>query len=364
MHYARIDREHAESMKRLLVKKNAFDRNGAVLHSESYVLFPVSIATGSIKKLIKESGGSLISKNVKKSAPTQTYRETIADILTKKERGMLARGYDLLGNIAIIEIDGKLRKKEKRIAAAIMRTSKGIETVLAKAGPVSGRYRTRSLRYVAGKRSHMADYNENGCRFIFDVRKSFFSNRLSFERNRISSMSKKSENVIVMFAGVGPFAIEVAKRNPKANVVAIELNGDAYASMCGNIMLNKAKNVTAVLGDVKQVAQRYAGFADRVVMPLPKDSIEFLSDAVGCCKKKATIHMYMITDRHNPGKEAVSVLKDHARAHGYRASASSWRIVRNYSPKEVEVVVDLLVRKRVKLRTRRSCPGLVDQRYL
>ncbi len=254
-------------------------------------------------------------------------------------------GYDILGNIAIVDLEGVRKGKEKSIARRILDEHRNVTTVLAKAGPVSGRFRVRRLRYLAGARRYTADYKENGCRFIFDVRKSFFSNRLSFERNRISSMSKKKENVIVMFAGVGPFAIEIAKRNPKANIIAIELNRNAYAAMCGNIVLNKLKNVTAVLGDVKEVSQRYAGFADRVVMPLPKDSIEFLGDAVECCRKRATIHVYMIVDRLDSGKEAISILKDHARANGYRTVASGSRIVRNYSPKEVEVVVDLGIRK-------------------
>ena len=264
-------------------------------------------------------------------------------VAVKTRKGM--PGYDILGNIAIVDFEGFRKAREKGIAKRILEEHRGAATVLAKAGPVSGTFRIRKLRYVLGRRSYTADYRENNCRFIFDVRKTFFSNRLSFERARIAALSKRKEAVIVMFAGMGPYAIEIAKRNPKADVVAIELNKDAYAAMCGNIMLNKAKNVTAVLGDVRQVAQRYHNFADRVVMPLPKDSIEFLSDAVNCCKKRATVHVYMIADRSDSGDEAIAVLRDHARAHRYNATPSNWRIVRNYSPKEVEVVVDLRVSK-------------------
>ncbi|MCL4379656.1 MAG: methyltransferase [Candidatus Marsarchaeota archaeon] len=254
-------------------------------------------------------------------------------------------GYDILGNIAIVDLEGTGSTKGSRIASRILKEHKNVKTVLAKSGPVSGRFRIRKLRYLKGRRSYTADYRENGCRFVFDVRKSFFSGRLAFERNRIASMSRGKERVIVMFAGVGPFAIEIAKRNPEAEVIAIELNKEAYASMCGNIMLNKVKNVSAVLGDARQVAERYRNFADRVVMPLPKDSIEFLSEAVGCCKRKATIHIYMIVGRRGPEKEAVPVIMDHAKANGYRVRVLGWRVARNYSPKEVEVVFDVAVTK-------------------
>lgn len=251
-----------------------------------------------------------------------------------------APGYEILGNIAIVDLEGIAGAKGGGIASRILREHKSVRTVLAKSGPVSGRFRIRKLRYLKGRRSYTADYRENGCRFVFDVRKAFFSGRLSFERNRIASMSKGKENVIVMFAGVGPYAIEIAKRNPEARVVAMELNNDAYAAMCGNIMINKAKNVTAVLGDVRKVAERYRNFADRVVMPLPKDSIEFLSDAVDCCKRKAVIHIYMLADSSTP-ENAVRVLRDHARSRGYRIRSAKWRVARNYSPKEVEIAVDL-----------------------
>ena len=42
------------------------------------------------------------------------------------------------------------------------------------------------------------------------------------------------------FAGVGPFAIEIAKSHPRASVLAIELNPSAYGYMLKNIRLNKA----------------------------------------------------------------------------------------------------------------------------
>ena len=62
-----------------------------------------------------------------------------------------------------------------------MRFDDRIETVLLKAGPVEGRYRTRKLSYLTGAKKYMVEYRENGCLFRFDPRKTFFSSRLSFE---------------------------------------------------------------------------------------------------------------------------------------------------------------------------------------
>ncbi|HUC38523.1 MAG TPA: class I SAM-dependent methyltransferase family protein [Candidatus Acidoferrum sp.] len=345
MHYARVERERAEHMKTLLVKKNLFDKSGEVLHSTSYVLFPINVSNANIKKLIKENGGSVILKGGTKKQGRPTYEEVVARILPKDERRALARGYDLLGNIAIIDVGKGLGKKEKEVARALIESSKTIKTVLAKAGPVSGKYRTRKLRYVAGKRSYIADYRENGCRFVFDVRKSFFSNRLSFERGRIMKLSKGKENVIVMFAGIGPFAIEIAKQNPKAKVLAIELNRYAYLSMKENVKINKASNVVPLLADAKKISVKYRNFADRVVMPLPMQSINFLDSAVESAKRKATIHIYMIVRRDSAKTSAQKALMHHAKLHKYKVRLDGFKVVRDYSPGEVEVVADLKISK-------------------
>ena len=103
----------------------------------------------------------------------------------------MARGYDLLGNIAIIEEESRAKEREK--AKELLGTHKQVRTVLAKAGAVTGVYRIRKVRYVAGERNYTADYRENNCLFRFDVRKTFFSNRLSFERTRILGLVKPKE---------------------------------------------------------------------------------------------------------------------------------------------------------------------------
>ncbi len=264
-------------------------------------------------------------------------------VVRVKRRSM--PGYDVLGNLAIVDFEGIPKGRQQGIAQRILDGHKNVATILAKAGPVTGKFRTRKLRYVLGKRNYIADYRENNCRFVFDVRKSFFSNRLSFERNRIASMSKGKENVLVMFAGVGPFAIEIAKSNPKANVVAIELNKHAYLAMKKNIELNKTRNVIPVYGDVKKLARKYAGFADRIVMPLPWESMNFLDDAVIAAKRKATLHVYTFTDREGGRELVTSLLKAHAEAHNYKATVEGTRVVREYSATEVEMVADVKIKK-------------------
>ncbi|MGI0100587.1 MAG: class I SAM-dependent methyltransferase [Candidatus Micrarchaeaceae archaeon] len=280
----------------------------------------------------------------RKTGRNKEYEDMIAKAIGSEEYAKLSRGYDLLGDIAIIDFGGS-RKSERKIAAVLMELNKNIRTVLAKAGAVSGRYRIRKVRYVAGKRNFIATYRENGCTFVFDVRGVYFSNRLSFERSRLLGLVKGREKVVVMFAGVGPFAIEIAKRFPAAKVVAIELNRAGYNYMLKNIKANKLGNVDAVLGDVKKRANDYGNFADRVIMPLPMSSMDFLDEAFTVAKSGAVVHLYTIADVGRGAKQAFDTVKEHSGRMGYRARLICSRVVRPYSSKQAEVVLDYRIYK-------------------
>lgn len=347
--YIKVNEADAEKTKNFLLNKSLLAKGFRVLHSARYVYFPVDIASAKNKNLIGKAGLKAVRFIGKDSAAETRGRQTsymdiLSAFLSASELKELAKGYDPLGNIAVIELSDSLRGKEKRIGEAIIEGNKRIKTVLAKAGPVSGVYRLRKLRYVAGVKSYTADYRENGCRFVFDARRVFFSPRLSFERGRIAKLVRKGEHVAVPFAGVGPFAIEIAKAQKSSEVLAIELNGYAYRYMLKNIAINKTPNVKAVLGDFMEEAKKYKGFADRVVMPMPKTSTDFIDAALLVCRSEAHIHMYAFCEE--AGIDGL-VLKVRRRieGRGYRFRLMGKREVRPYSKSDIEVVLDIKVKK-------------------
>ncbi|MDE1871428.1 MAG: hypothetical protein KGI06_04290 [Candidatus Micrarchaeota archaeon] len=274
----------------------------------------------------------------------KSFETELERSIGRAEMAKLSRGYDLLGNIAIIDFAGGIRDCRK-IAAALMRHNKSISTVLAKAGAVSGRYRIRKLKYVAGKRNYMAVHRENNCTFRFDVRKVYFSNRLSFERSRIIKLVRENENVMVMFAGTGPFAIEIAKSVKGTRVVAIELNKSAYVHMLENIALNKTPNVDAILGDVKRVCGKYRSFADRIIMPLPMSSTDYLDCVAAVAKRRASVHIYALASISSGGEDVKKIVRGHALANNYKVRFTGIRTVRPYSSKQAEMVLDYSISK-------------------
>lgn len=175
-----------------------------------------------------------------------------------------------------------------------------------------------------------------------DLMSGKFSSRPSslLKRKRIAKAAGDHENIAVPFAGVGPFAIEIAKAHPTSRIVAIELNKHAYGYMLENIGINKVGNVAPVLGDFADFAEKNAAWADRVVMPMPKAGLEFVVAALHIAKQKANFHLYTFCEAEGGTDKVFGEIERIAADHGRRAGLVSARRVRNYSSSEIEVAID------------------------
>jgi tRNA (guanine37-N1)-methyltransferase len=233
------------------------------------------------------------------------------------------RSFDIFGNIAIAKFprDFKLVDK-KKFANNILEDNNSIKTVLEKVGKFSGRLRKMKTKHIAGEKTKEVLYKENKCVFRFNIDTTYFSSRLSNERKEIASKIKKGDKVLVMFAGVAPFSIVIARNSKAKKVVSNEINREAnkYAKL--NIELNKVKNkVELASGDIKKVIEKMCGgdmqFSseakkkialsssrkereenkgcprfDVIVMPRPQLKDTFLQQAFKVSKKNTKIFYY------------------------------------------------------------------------
>ena len=350
MLYAKVKKADAERLKRLLVRMSLLDNQSQTEHSSSYVYFPVLNEDGKIKKLIDGQGAVLVVRRASSHTRKTASFASMAARLRKNGLLKASGGYDVIGDIAIIDVDGKAERD--RLARALIAENSHIKVVLAKRGPVSGKYRVRKLVYVLGEKRYTTTHHENGCSFFMDVRKTFFSPRLAYERSRIVSLVRPKDKVIVMFAGAGPFVVEIAKLHRDSHVVGIELNPDSFAYMAYNIKANKLNNAEALLGDAGRVLSKYKGYADRILMPLPMDSMQFMPSAIKMAKKRATIHLYTFCSSKDAGAEVEKRLGEIAREHSVTISKINKRVVRPYSAKESEMVFDIMLKKRSGIRHR------------
>ncbi|MGC9156836.1 MAG: class I SAM-dependent methyltransferase [Candidatus Micrarchaeia archaeon] len=338
MQGVKIEKIRAEELRKYLRAAGLLDLEHKIFSNNDLVYIPL-IARPGRKELneIKKLGGELC--NVKFQKQTMKRGESIRKLIKED----LPKAYDLLGNIAVINET----KHAKKLAKAILQANPNVKTVVMKKSAVSGKYRTREFVHILGKRNFVAAYRENGAMFVFDIRKVFFSSRLAYERKRIAELvakAKKAENVMVMFAGVGPFAIEIAKACKACNVVAIELNANAYKSMVENIKLNKVTNVVAVKGDVAKAVEKYKGWADRIVMPLPKSAYSFLGSVLVAAKDRCVVHYYCFGKAKQAVEENEQKIKEFFEERGKKVKFLFSRVVRPYSPSEDEVVIDFEIR--------------------
>ena len=171
---------------------------------------------------------------------------------------------------------------------------RNVSTVLDKGTPRKGVFRIRDYKILAGSKNTVVIHNESSCRLLLDPRKAYFSPREGTERLRIASGIKNKEKVMVFFAGIGPFAVVISKKTDAKKIIGIEINPDAVSYFQKNIELNKCKNIEVVQGDVQTVAKNYKD-CDRVIMPLPEKSVDYLPEAFACLKKQGIIHIYFFS---------------------------------------------------------------------
>ena len=146
-----------------------------------------------------------------------SLKEALSSKFSEEELRHLTKAFDIIGDIAIIEIPDELVSREKEIAEAIMQVHRNVKVVAKKLGGMTGEYRVRPLKIIAGENRTETEYHENGCRMRFDVAKTYFSVRLSHERERIAAQVKDGENILALFAGVGPFPLVIARKNKGKN---------------------------------------------------------------------------------------------------------------------------------------------------
>ena len=270
-------------------------------------------------------------------------RDELAGFLTKKQMAFLRTGFDVIGDVAILEIPEELEPKKLTIARALLKAQPNVKTVCRKLGGREGKFRLRGLEILAGQGTETV-HKENGCFFRLDVSKAYFSPREATERQRIASQVRPKETVMVMFAGMGPYAIMIAKKQRAvARVYAIEINPDGVEYMVESLRMNKVQEkVEPILGDVKNSAKPYYGKCDRVIMPLPKEGYKFLPQAVACLKPQGgIIHFYHYAHEDDLFSEAEALVRKAAKKAGRPIKILSMRKVLPYGPRVFKVCLDI-----------------------
>ena len=277
---------------------------------------------------------------------TKMLKRVLQDVLSEEENNQLISAFDQIGDIIIVRIPDSLISKKQIIGKTLLEQVSTANSVFYQSSPVEGDFRTRQLEVIAGEDKTQTEYRENGCRFIVDVEKAFFSPRLSTERERIAGLVKDDEVIVNMFGGVGMSSLLAAK-DTACTVYNIDINPVAAQLCKENAQINKLKGkVISLNGDAtKVIEEQLTGKADRVLMLLPERSDEFLDSALNCLKDNGTIHYY--SHMHADRKQYAPRLSEE---HFMSVSKTNAEIiisrnVRPVGPRFYQTVVDVKISK-------------------
>lgn len=273
-----IEKELAEEARRYLLNERKIIAGFKPLKEGDRVIFPIS---GSVS----EMGEEVIREfEARKIAPPK-----------------LRVPLDFIGDIALV----REMLSEEEITQLLSKPF--VNTILLDRG-ITGDFRVRDLMWVGGERKFSTYYKENDLIFYIDLKKAYFNPRLSTERARIAGLVEEGETVIDMFAGIGPFPLNIASKKDSL-VYGIDINPDAIKMMRQNIELNHKKllgQVIPIEGDAKTA--RLGG--SRIIMNLPLSSINFLDAALSLLGGyTGNIHLYALFNRGEGDKTAEKIEK-------------------------------------------------------
>ncbi len=347
--YVSVPAKDGETIRKILLALEILDSRFKVISEGAMLYFP-------IKSELEKDQISTLNSTVSIDIGIRNFVEipqgprTLVDAMEGKippeKLELLPRAYDLIGDIAVLEIPEEIATYSALIGEVFHKIHSNFKTVLAKKGAVSGTTRVREYILLAGEDRTKTIHTEYGCRLAVDVAKAYFSPRLLEEHNRIAQLVQPDEIVVDMFCGVGPFAIHISKQK-EAKVIAIDINQSAIDLLCESIGLNKlVGTILPVVADTRDYVNSNKLSADRVIMNHPSGASDFVGDACNILKPGGTMHYYDFIGGDTPEdtlKEKVTKLVE---SEGRKVkSIDLVRRVRDSAPYEFQMVADVVIQE-------------------
>ena len=342
-----LPKKQGENAIQLLSRLELLNRKLVPIATKETISLPlIRTPTPDQRTQIEKTFGKQVFSNGKfriRSETTGSFEEVLSKHLPKDIVPLVSKSFDIIGDIAIIELSPAAEPYERTIAESLTQVHTSVRTVFSKAGPIVDSLRLRPLHLVLGEDRSETIHKEHGCRFKVDVSKAFFSPRLSSEHKRVADQVAPGEAVVDMFAGVGPFSVLIAKRLDNVIVHAIDANPDAAKLIQENAKLNRVQDkITVWSGDARKVASKnLSRMADRVIMNHPSEAKNFLEDAAQAFKPSGgTLHYYTFADGEDSETKAEEELSGRFSGSLWKLETTTTHKVRGIAPMKWQIVVD------------------------
>ncbi|MHA1126185.1 MAG: class I SAM-dependent methyltransferase [Candidatus Heimdallarchaeota archaeon] len=348
----RVNKAFGEIARDYIHKNNLLNTVFTITREDDSLLIPIkdNFSEQHKKELIKLLGSIEIIEDCQANKAIirpSSHIDVLAEEFSERELELAPRSFDTIGDIVVIEIPVELHEKRVKIGQALMLAQPSIKSVYAKTGIVEGVNRIRPVEYLVGEKKTKTIYIEHGIRLAVDIKKAYFSPRLSTEHARIAQQVSDNEIIVDLFCGIGPFAIPIIKHS-EATVHAIDINAEAINLLKENLTLNKLKgSIIPHTGDCRVVVKekKLTNIADRIIMNLPGYAINFMDVACDVLKKEGgIIHFFRFISGDNPEETITQDLARELEKYGRKiVEVLEVKRVRMSAPKQWQMVIDAKV---------------------
>ena len=192
-----------------------------------------------------------------------------------------------IGNVLILDLEN-LTDDKKREIAKVYADELNVKTVIQK-GKISGELRkpeTIDLLYGTDTTTEISEY---GIRYKLDLREIMWSPGNTGWRSALAGPEKvndfyyfdKPRTIIDYFAGIGYFALQIARGYPETKVIAVDKNLKAIEYLTINVKRNNIENVEVINDDCRNLKLK----ADVIHLGYIGNTIDFLEHTHNCLNK-------------------------------------------------------------------------------
>ncbi len=339
----------AEKAKTALLAKGLLDGRLRPRREGDEILLPLRARDADAESVARDYGGRIIEAALEPREtprdPHDALRESLTGIVPRAFLKELPRRWERVGNVLLVKpLHPALEPFAARVGAALAEIL-DVKSVLEDHGGVIGEYREMLATRALYGTDTITTHREHGIAYRFDAARLMFSSGNVEERKRMGELDARGEVIADMFAGIGYFALPVAKKTGAARVVAMEKNPLAHGFLATNVALNGvAEIVEPWLGDNREYPE--SDFADRVLLGYFPGTEAFLPTALRFARPEgATLHYHdkIPMDEIHELPRRVAAACETA---GCVATPLTTRIVKTYAPGIGHAVADVHVAAR------------------
>ena len=244
----------------------------------------------------------------------------------------------VLGTVILVDIGDSPRPDE--VGEALLAMHGNADTVLARKG-IEGEHREPNVEVVAGVGDTETVHVEHGTTYAMDLAEVMFSPGNEAERARMGEVTGPDECVLDMFAGIGYFALPMARAG--AHVTAVERSSSTFCYLVENVVRNEVQeSVETYRADCRDVVAASETEYDRIVMGY-YDAYEYLDSALDGLASGGTVHLHAATPEALVPDRPTRRVEEAAKRAGRSVASVDVRRVKGYSEGVAHVVADAVV---------------------